>query len=98
MLVYEVHSGTPYWRHHATDDAILQCLLDSTQPLPHELRPVKPDSIQGIISRMLDRDMFQRVTAPQLEMIMRTELTTDMPNHTMNPGEVHSDAPRALVM
>jgi serine/threonine protein kinase len=98
MLMYEVHSSTPYWANHVTDGAILQCLLDSTQLLPHELRPVKSHGIQSILCRMLDRDIFQRLTAPQLEGIMRTELTKELPNHTMNTDDVYPDASREFVL
>ena len=48
--------------------------------------------------RMLVRDPAERVTAPALDALLRAELSRDMPNVTLNGGEVHDEAPRELAL
>ena len=96
MLIYEAHSGAPYWSRHPSDASILQCLLDPSAPLPHEVAPVSPDVFQKVLRATLTRDPAHRVTASQLEALLRAELTKEMPNVTMNPGEILEEGPREM--
>ena len=87
MLIYEVHSGEPYWGRHGSDAAIFETLLDSGAALPHESRPIKPPVMQSVVARLLTRRAEVRLTAQQLEDVLATEVTSEMPNLTINRGE-----------
>jgi serine/threonine protein kinase len=98
MLIYEVHAGRPYWAAYDSDAAVLDVLLDPAAKLPHEVTPIQPVVFQKLLSKMMTRSVHDRLTAAQADAQLRAELTHEMPNHTMNAGEVHDETPHEIVL
>ena len=87
MLMYETLTGAPYWAVHPNPDDVLAALRGApgAPPLPHEAAPVATSVFQRILGRMLTREPAARVSAQQLEELLRTEVSKDVPNTTLNP-------------
>ena len=99
MLIYEVHSGAPYWSRHPSDASILQCLAGPRGAVASRAGSRGARSpFRRWCARRLCATPRSALLRPALEALLRAELTKEMPNRTLNPGDILDEGQRELVI